>query len=200
MPSGTSTDNSCPAASSAAWSVRTRDAARRRPHRQGARARRDDRPAPHVCAAVDVVGAAVHLAENQKFEGPFNIADEQPISVQGLAEGVMHSLGMTPSRIRVPGASLGLARLGKGLAGLLMRPLNARTQNAWTQLCHRQNLAPKLSPRVDIDWLDFLSHNNTFDITRLRKSGYTFVHGSIDTGIPHTTQWYRTHRWLPPAH
>ncbi len=154
----------------------------------------------HVVHVDDVVGAAVHLAKHPELQGPFNIADEQPVSVQELTDAIQTSLGSTPSSLRFPGRFIGAIRIGKGALSLVMRPLNTRSRDAWEKLCRERNLEPKLSPRVDIDWLDFLSHDNTFDIRRLKGSGYAFSHSSIVTGIPDATRWYRSQRWLPPAH
>ena len=64
-------------------------------------------------------------------------------------------------------------------------------------LSTREQLELALSPRFDLEWMDFLSRDNVFDNTALKATGFAYSEPDPRPAMDGAIAWYRTHRWLP---
>ena len=75
---------------------------------------------------------------------------------------------------------------------------NRRITSAWDRLVEREGLVPALSPRLDLDFFDYVLSGHSYDTSALRSLGFRCSHADPIEGLAQTADWYREQRWLPP--
>jgi len=156
----------------------------------------DGGPLGHMVHAEDVARAALHV-HDEGVEGVFNVTDDSPLPSGELVRLVADTIGAKVSDSPLPWGAMRLFRRGKPLLAKLFASQNAKLQHLWAKVVSERALVPALSPRVDIDWVDFLSADHTYDSAALKATGFACAHPDARAGLPETIAWYREQRWLP---
>jgi len=76
---------------------------------------------------------------------------------------------------------------------------NPKLAHLWGKFIAESGLSAAITPRIDIEWLDYVLDDHGFDNTALERLGFTLNHPTITEGMRTTLQWYRERGWLPPG-
>ena len=155
-------------------------------------------PLGHMVHVQDVADAAVHLADGG-IEGVFNVSDEAPLPAGDLVRVVADAVGAKVSGSPLPWSAMRLFRHAKPWLVRLFASQNAKLAHLWDRTVADHDLVPALAPRVDTDWIDFLSANHTYDSSALKATGFSYAYPDARTSLPETIDWYREQRWIPSA-
>ena len=112
---------------------------------------------------------------------------------------MLSAIGAAVGGSPLPWGAMRVFRRAKPVLARLFKSQNAKLSHVWDKVVAEHALVPALSPRVDIDWVDFLSANHTYDGSALKGTGFSYDHPDARTGLPETIAWYREQRWIPGA-
>jgi UDP-glucose 4-epimerase len=155
-------------------------------------------PLGHMVHATDVAKAALHVSQAD-IEGVFNVSDDAPVPAGDLVRLIADAIGAPVSGSPLPWGAMRVFRRGKPLIVKLFASQNAKLAHLWRKIVEEHDLVPALAPRLDADWIDFLSADHTYDSSALRATGFEFSHPDARTSFPQTIDWYRQQRWIPAA-
>lgn len=160
-------------------------------------------PIFHSVHVEDVARASVYLAEKNEIGKVFNLADETPLPLENFVEAFASNYGIgLGRRIKyLPRLWKGILTLAKKLPSSLDEKLREWTRKDWIRLASLHSFKPVLIPQLDRAWLDYVGWDHVYDITRLKNTGYIFIHPDFKKGIEKTMKWYMDEGWLPkPVH
>jgi nucleoside-diphosphate-sugar epimerase len=155
-------------------------------------------PLTHVVHVRDVSRSVMHLVDHPDVQGAFNVADDTPLQASALIGAMCGSIGATLREFTIPWWILRVVRPIKPLLIWASHGPNRKFARAWEKLVNEEKLEHRLSPRFDLDWIDFLSRDNVFDNHRLKETGFQFEHPDARVAMGSTIAWYRQEKWLPP--
>ncbi|MBI2060786.1 MAG: NAD(P)-dependent oxidoreductase [Nitrospirae bacterium] len=149
----------------------------------------------------DVCRAILFLMDRGDAVGQaFNIVDDEPLRLDEGFELIMGQFGVRARRIESPVFAWIarmmcklLARMPNGFFG----PLNRWVQSHWVRIAAKFGVKPELKPRLDRDWLDYLSSERVYDNRKLKSLGFEYAHPKAREGLIEVVQWYRRERWIP---
>ncbi len=155
-------------------------------------------PLGHMVHVQDVAEATVHVADSDE-QGAFNVSDHSPVPAGDLVRLIAQSVGAPVSGSPLPWSSMRVFRRAKPLLAGVIAKQNAKLAHLWQRTVADHELVPALSPRMDPDWIDFLSADHTYNSAALRATGFEFKHPDARVSLPATIDWYRENRWIPAA-
>ncbi|MCZ7585751.1 MAG: hypothetical protein M5R36_21830 [Deltaproteobacteria bacterium] len=88
----------------------------------------------------------------------------------------------------------GIAMIPPSVAGRWDRAISAR----WNVLRDRHALAPSFRPRLETDWMHYMSADHVFDSSKLRGLGFRFREDNFLRSVPRLVDWYEANRFIPP--
>ena len=156
-------------------------------------------PVGHLVHVDDVAAAAVLLARSDKALGrAFNAADDTPVHAGDLIRALADATGVNARGMALPWFVARLYPLLRPMIrGFVVRE-NRRIAASWARLVEREELESALSPRLDLDFFDYMLANHSYDTSALKGLGFECKYADPYKGIALTGDWYRAHRWLPP--
>ena len=128
--------------------------------------------------------------------GVFNVADDGPMCAGELIRRLVVPLGVKVMR-GLPWAITPIFGWMKPLMRWYLSRLNPKVQGLWKRIVGELDLVPGLDPAIDVDWLDYIFHDHSYDNQRLKDLGFTYAHPDVREGLVETLDWYRETRWLP---
>ncbi|MFX0184736.1 MAG: NAD-dependent epimerase/dehydratase family protein [Candidatus Hodarchaeota archaeon] len=124
----------------------------------------------HHVHVKDVVNAAIFISKNQKTIGEaYNIADDQPISIEDSLKIVSEILEINPPKFHIP------RRLVY---------IYAYFDRLWNKLRRKESLFEKAA-------LKLIFSDHIFDNSKLKELGFNYSISDFGTGIKSTLQWYQ---------
>ncbi len=150
-------------------------------------------PLIHLVHVDDVARAALLVATDDRASGAFNVADEEPLAAGDLLRVLADRVGVEIRDRALPWCTVRAARPLKSMLARVFSKQNEKIAALWSRL----DLEPAIVARVDVDWMDFLARDNTYDTGRLGALGFTCAHPDPRTGLAETIDWYRAQRWIP---
>ncbi len=150
-------------------------------------------PLLHLVHVDDVARAALLAATDPAAVGVFNLADDAPICAGDLLRVLAARVGVEIGDRALPWVVVRYAGPLKPLVARIFVKQNQRIAKLWARL----DIEPAIVARLDVDWMDFLARDNTFDTSRLRAVGFTLQHPDARDGLSDTIDWYRAQRWIP---
>jgi hypothetical protein len=135
--------------------------------------------------------------EHREVQGAFNVADDTPLPASELIGAMCDALGADLREYGLPWWILKILRPMKPFLTWVMRGPNAKFARAWERLAGEEQLELALSPRFDLDWMDFLSRDYIFDNAALKTTGFAYSKPDPRVAMDAAIAWYREHRWLP---
>lgn len=155
-------------------------------------------PLGHMVHVADVASAALHVTESA-IEGVFNVSDESPVPAGDLVRLIAGAVGAKVGGSPLPWSAMRVFRHAKPLLGRVFSSQNDKLTHLWDRTVADHDLVPALNPRVDTDWIDFLSADHTYDPSALKATGFTYAYPDARQALPETITWYRDNRWIPAA-
>ncbi len=148
-------------------------------------------PVEHLVHLDDVVSAAALLAEHPDDRDvvgrAFNVADEAPLPLAELQAAAVEALGRRPGRV-LPYSprlfSLALWLVRRIPDRILLEPVNRRLAWAWGRLVRRAGASPAVAPRIDREFLHWVSADHYYDVARLAALGWRARHPVSAEALP----------------
>ncbi len=157
-------------------------------------------PINHSVHVSDVCHAVACVLEQEAAVGQaFNVADEEPLTLEQYCRAIIEPVGLTIVR-RVhyyPTLWRGFVRLLLFVLPLVLKRLNRGVASRWRAVVEAYHLEPVLMPKADRSWLHFVLYDQYYDTARLRSLGWTPRYPRFRQGIRETIQWYVANRWIP---
>lgn len=158
-------------------------------------------PRANQAHVLDVCRAIRFLLDRDDAIGrAFNVADDDPLALDEAFEIIMAKVGVRPVRIASPAFAGLVRRLCWAVSKLPMswfNPLNRWVYRVWLRVCEAQAIHSPLKPRLDRDWLDYLSHDRIYDNRRLKEMGFQFTYPKAREVLGEVIDWYARERWIP---
>ncbi|MDP6933042.1 MAG: NAD-dependent epimerase/dehydratase family protein [Myxococcota bacterium] len=156
-------------------------------------------PIGHMVHVEDVALATELVATTPAAEGGvFNLADDGPLRAGELIRLLAEVSGASISDRALPWWCAGLFKFIKPLARWWLRGQNRKLAHLWSKQVEEHDLVPALVPRLDVDWLDYIFEEHSFDNERIKALGFQFRHPQARDGLRSLGAWYRERRWIPP--
>jgi len=161
-------------------------------------------PVAHLVHVRDLARAARHVAEYPDDEAvvgrAFNVADDAPLPLAEHLVAALAVMGYRAGRIlpyspRLLAALLWILRWIPDR--MLVDPLNRRLERAWARLTSRAGASAALVPRVDREWLLWMSADHYYDTSRLRALGWRPTYPISSAGLPETVRSLLARHLLP---
>ncbi|HJN72892.1 MAG TPA: NAD(P)-dependent oxidoreductase [Myxococcota bacterium] len=156
-------------------------------------------PVGHHVHVEDVACAALFLVENPAGTGAFNVADDNPIQTGELMRLICGAVGVRVLDWGLPWFVASLFGLIKPMARWYLDRLNPKLVGVWGKIVRELDLVPALSPRLDVDWIDYIIQDHSYDNSRLKALGFRYRYPDLGAAFGPTVDWYRQMRWLPPG-
>lgn len=158
-------------------------------------------PKSHRIHVEDLCRAVVFLVKREETVGNvYNIADESAVSFEEFNTAMLTAFGIICKR-KIPYIPFiwhsVVWLLNKTLPQFLINRFNQWIKKRWQIRIKEFNLKEELSPRFDKDWLDYLSGDHYYDISKLKSLGFTFKYPKFSEGIKEVITWYKENKWLP---
>lgn len=132
-------------------------------------------PIQHHVHVIDVVRAAIFVSENSKTVGEvFNVADDNPISVEDSFQILSEIFGRNPPKRHIP----------KKLVYIY-----AFLDRFWNKIWRKTSLFEKGA-------LPLLFSDHIYDNTKLKQLGFSYSVPNFKTGILPVIQWYRENGYI----
>ena len=81
---------------------------------------------------------------------------------------------------------------------VVFRIINRRLSAMWERIQKENELSPDgVKPQLDRESLDYITGDFVFDNSKLKKLGFEYIYGDLESGWRHTLEWYRDNRWIP---
>jgi hypothetical protein len=80
---------------------------------------------------------------------------------------------------------------------VLVEPLNRWLTRAWASLTSRSGASAALGPRIDREWLLWMSADHYYDTGRLKALGWRPLYPISSAGLPETVRSLLADRLLP---
>jgi nucleoside-diphosphate-sugar epimerase len=155
-------------------------------------------PVGHLVHVEDVAAAAVLLATHPDAPGrAYNVADDQPVHAGDLVRILAETSKVPINSFALPWWTTTVYPPFKSMVARIVAGQNARMAKSWARLVDEEGLETALLPRVDMDFIDYVLEDHSYDTSRLRGLGFKCAHPDPYKGIAATADWYRSQRWLP---
>ena len=155
-------------------------------------------PMGHHVHVEDVARAALLLASHDDaVGGVFNVCDKEPTSASDLVRMLAGAVGIRVTTPGLPWWTTKFAFLIRPIGAWLLKRENPKIAYLWGKLADELNLSGALTPRIDIEWLDYVLDDRGFDSSALEALGFEYKHPTIPDGMRTTIEWYREQGWLP---
>ncbi len=155
-------------------------------------------PMGHHVHVEDVARAALLLAtHDDAVGGVFNISDDEPASAGDLVRMLAAAVGIRVTEPGLPWWTTNFVFLIRPIGTWLLGRENPKLAHLWSKLVTELNLSAALTPRIDIEWLDYVLDDHGFNSDALKGLDFEFKHPNIQEGMRTTLQWYRQRKWLP---
>jgi nucleoside-diphosphate-sugar epimerase len=157
-------------------------------------------PMGHHVHVEDVARAALLLAtHDDAVGGVFNVSDDEPTSAGDLVRMLAAAVGIRITEPGLPWWTTKFVFLIRPIGAWFLGRENPKLAHLWGKFIAESGLSAALTPRIDIEWLDYVLDDHGFDNAALGRLGFTLNHPSITEGMRTTLQWYRERGWLPPS-
>jgi nucleoside-diphosphate-sugar epimerase len=157
-------------------------------------------PMGHHVHVEDVARAGLLLATHDDATGGvFNICDDVPMSAGDLVRMLADTVGIRIIDGGLPWWTTRFVFLIRPLGAWLLKRENPKLAHLWSKFTQELELSDSLTPRIDIEWLDYVLDDHGFDNSSLKGLGFELRHPDITVGLQTAIDWYREQRWLPPA-
>lgn len=155
-------------------------------------------PVGHLVHVRDVAAAAVLLATHDEAPGrAYNVADERPVHAGDLVRALAETSKVPINNLALPWWTTRAYSPFKAVVAKVVAGQNIRMARSWERVVREEGLADALVPRVDMDFIDYMLGNHSYDTSRLRGLGFRCAHPDPFEGIARTADWYRSQGWLP---
>jgi nucleoside-diphosphate-sugar epimerase len=148
----------------------------------------------------DVGRAAVLLVEKDEAVGnSYNIADPNPLEGIELIHALADPIGLEVKNIlplNAPMMSIINAAVG-ATPGMPIRMINKRLALKWQEIQETYGVTADITPRLDTDWIGYMTGDNYYDITAIKNLGMEWKWPDAVAGIKATYDWYQKMEWLP---
>jgi nucleoside-diphosphate-sugar epimerase len=157
-------------------------------------------PMNHHVHVEDVAQVALLVAESPDAVGQaFNAVDRTPVDGPTFVRALAEPLGLEVKEA-IP-YSGGLTSVLSALVGssplFIFDALNRILARRWSKVKEDQGLTDDLRPRLDRDWIGYMTADHVYDFTRIEKLGMNWKHPDFVEGMKETIEWYKQHEWIP---
>ncbi len=157
-------------------------------------------PMGHHVHVEDVARAGLLLAtHDDAVGGVFNVSDDVPTSAGDLVRMLAEAVGIRIIDGGLPWWTTNFVFLIRPLGTWWLKRENPKLAHLWGKFTSERNLTEALSPRIDIEWLDYVLDDHGFSNSRLKNLGFELRHPDVTTGLQTALRWYRDRGWLPAA-
>jgi nucleoside-diphosphate-sugar epimerase len=81
---------------------------------------------------------------------------------------------------------------------IVFRLINQKLTSMWERIQRENGLATDgVTPQLDRESLDYITGDFVFDNSRLKKLGFEYIYGDLESGWRNTIEWYQDNRWIP---
>lgn len=153
----------------------------------------------HVRDVADAVALILQAPEDAVRGRAFNVADDRPLAQGELFRALMPELDLE-ERFSYPWSTRlfwPFLRLLTALPENAFHQLNERLQAEWQKVIAAHGLKPKLTPRLERDFLGYLNADYLLDTSALKSLGFRPAYPDARPGLAETVRWYQAERWLP---
>jgi len=155
-------------------------------------------PVGHIVHVDDVAAAAVLLATHPDAPGhAYNVADEEPLHAGDLIRALAETSRVPINNMALPWWTTRVYPPLKPVVRRILVDQNTRMARAWARMVDEEGLENALLPRLDMDFIDYVLGNHSYDTSRLQGLGFKCAHPDPYAGIAATAKWYRSQRWIP---
>lgn len=149
----------------------------------------------------DVCRAIIFLAKRTEVvEEAFNVSDDEPQRLDEAFQILLGKYGIQPLWVRAawfPPFARVMCRLLSKFPQSFFNPINRWVQGHWDRVVRKYDLRPELKPRLDRDWLDYLSTDRVYDNRKIKSLGFEFRVPRSSLGLAEVFEWYKRERWIP---
>ncbi|MFO8058063.1 MAG: NAD(P)-dependent oxidoreductase [bacterium] len=150
---------------------------------------------------IDDVGRAARLvAQSDGTVGKaFNVADPNPLAGPAFVRALADPLGLEV-KPWIPYSGPVASSFGALLPVLPDAPfrwLNNFLEKRWEALKESHGLADGLRLRLDPEWIGYMTGDNYYDVSGLKKLGMEWKWPDAVEGLKSTIEWYKKERWIP---
>jgi len=155
-------------------------------------------PVGHLVHVEDVAAAALLLATHPDAPGrAYNVADEVPVHAGDLVRALAETSRVPVNSLALPWwTTAAYGPLRPWIARVLARQ-NVRMAGAWRRVVEEEGLEDALLPRLEMDFIEYVLADHTYDTARIRGLGFRCAHPDPIPGIAATAAWYRRAGWIP---
>lgn len=149
---------------------------------------------------VDAARACAHLLRYGETGNAYNCADDTPIGWYDLFGFMREEVGIESvgPAISVPGwMAPPFGFMVKRVGDKQLEVINGQLAKLWARAAEKHGLKPYLAPRIDRDFLDYVSAHHTYDTARLKATGFRLQYPDTLAGMRDVIQWYREQKWIP---
>jgi nucleoside-diphosphate-sugar epimerase len=144
-------------------------------------------------------GAALIATHPQAVGQAFNMTDPTPLDGPTFLRALTQPLGLKlrevipfwPPLMKALGALTALTPLW------VFDLLNRRLARHWDEIKAKHGLSDQLRPRLDRDWVGYMTADNVYDHTRLARLGMVWKYPDPVVGLRETIAWYKEKEWIP---
>ena len=150
----------------------------------------------------DVTRAIVFLLNRDDVIGQaYNIADEEPLTVEKYLGTISEAVGLKPMPIMpyLPPLWRKMTEFAANKGHLLAKPLNRLIRHDWGKIVKEHNLINAFDPEMHLDWLLYTSAHHYYDNSKIKALGFEFKYPKFADELKNVVEWYRENRWLPRA-
>ena len=153
----------------------------------------------HVADVAGAVAAALAAPGDKVIGRAFNVGDDTPLGQGELFLALMPELDLEPlfsypyfTRLYWP-----FIRAGLALPEKTFERLNDSLKRRWDKVIEARQLKPELAPRLDRDFLGYMSGDYVLDSSALKSIGWQLKYPDSRIGLAETVRWYQAEAWLP---
>jgi len=155
-------------------------------------------PVGHLVHVEDVAQAALLLATHPDAPGrAYNVADAEPVHAGDLVRALAETSRVPINGIALPWWTTKVYPPLKPWVAKVLANQNARMAGAWRRIIDEEGLEAALMPRLEMDFIEYVLADHTYDTSRIRSLGFTCAHPDPFAGIERTAAWYRDAGWIP---
>jgi len=155
-------------------------------------------PVGHLVHVDDVAAAAVLVATHPDAAGrAYNVADAEPVHAGDLVRALAETSQVPVHSVALPWWTTKAYRPLRPWVARIVAQQNARMEGAWRRIVDEEGLEHALTPRLEMDFIEYVLANHSYDTSRLQGLGFVWAHPDPYVGIDQTGDWYRRQRWIP---
>jgi 2-alkyl-3-oxoalkanoate reductase len=155
-------------------------------------------PVGHLVHVDDVAAAAVLVATHPDAAGrSYNVADATPVHAGDLVRALAETSQVPVHSVALPWWTTKVYGPLRPWIARVVAQQNTRMEGAWRRVIRECGLEPALMPRLEMDFIEYVLANHSYDTSRLQGLGFVWSHPDPYVGIGQTGDWYRQQKWIP---